>query len=237
MRCMPSEPTPDVVELAARVARLEARELERITGARRRLRVLAGASLLAVVMAPLALAANGACPNGLPFCFSADTPALASEVNTNFAQLKEWLELKVGPVDGGTVSGSSASFTGNATVSGQATVGSLTASGQGTVGTLTVQGASQLNGDVTLSQTARVRIQATGWCDCEFGSQVTSRIGAVVSSSVSDFFLFENGQVGFFECRGGRFLVGIEKTNAGCLTSVGCLEQYKCCRPCNFQRE
>lgn len=234
---MRSETPPDVSELEARVARLEARESERSTRARRRLRLLVVASLLAVVVAPLALAANGNCPNGLPFCFEADRPALASEVNTNFAQLKEWLELKVGPVDGGTVTGSSATFSGAATITGQTIVGSLSSAGQATVGALSVQGTSQLNGDVTLSPTARVRIQATGWCDCEFNAQVTSRAGAVVASSVNDFFLFENGQVGFFECRGGRFLVGIEKTSAGCLASVGCLEQYKCCRPCNFTRE
>lgn len=221
-----SENTPDVAELAARVERLEAREAQRVAATRRRVRWLAGASVLALVIAPLALAANGACPNGLPFCFAADAPALASEVNTNFAQLKEWVELKVGPVDAGTVTASGATIAGAAGVSGQATVGSLV-----------VQGVSQLNGDLTLSASARVRTQATAWCDCEYAAQVTTRGGMVSSASVADQYLFENGQAGIFECRGGRFLVGIEKTNAGCLTSVGCLEQYKCCRPCNFQRE
>lgn len=65
---------------------------------RRRLRFAGAAALLVVLIATGASAANGACPNGLPFCFAADTPASAEEVNTNFAQLKEWLESKVGTV-------------------------------------------------------------------------------------------------------------------------------------------
>ncbi|MCA2982075.1 MAG: hypothetical protein INH37_27695, partial [Myxococcaceae bacterium] len=175
MKQEPPETAAALAELTTRVARLEAQERERSSRARRRARVLVGGAVLALVVAPLALAADGLCPNGLPFCFSADTPAKASEVNTNFAQLKEWLESKVGPVDGGTVTGSSASFAGAASV-----------------GSLAVQGTSQLNGEVTLSQTARVRIQSSSWCDCEYASQLTTRQGTVLSASVADLFLFEN---------------------------------------------
>lgn len=54
--------------------------------------------MLAALVGTAASAADGACPNGLPFCFLASKPAVASEVNQNFAQLKEWLESKVGTV-------------------------------------------------------------------------------------------------------------------------------------------
>ncbi|MBL8933062.1 MAG: hypothetical protein JNM69_00825 [Archangium sp.] len=83
-----------LVDLRARLATLEA---ERST-LRRALKFAASGGLLAVLLGTVASAADGACPNGLPFCFAADTPASASEVNTNFAQLKEWLEAKVGVV-------------------------------------------------------------------------------------------------------------------------------------------
>ena len=71
-------------------------------------------------------AANGNCPNGLPFCFAVDTPAQASQVNHNFMQLKEWLETKVGAVSSGSI-----------------TATGITATG------LTVNGAVQVNGDQT----------------------------------------------------------------------------------------
>lgn len=52
--------------------------------------------VLGALAVSTAVAADGTCPNGLPFCFSADQPAVAAEVNNNFAQLREWLEAKVG---------------------------------------------------------------------------------------------------------------------------------------------
>lgn len=73
-------------------------------------------------------AANGNCPNGLPFCFAADTPAQASQVNHNFMQLKEWLETKVGP-----------------TSSANVTAASVTATA------LTVNGSVQVNGDQAIN--------------------------------------------------------------------------------------
>jgi hypothetical protein len=39
----------------------------------------------------------------LPFCFTADTPALAVQVNHNFDQVVEWMELKTGPVGTNTL--------------------------------------------------------------------------------------------------------------------------------------
>lgn len=40
--------------------------------------------------------------------FNADSPALASDVNANFTQLKTWLETKVGPVASGGITASAA---------------------------------------------------------------------------------------------------------------------------------
>jgi hypothetical protein len=49
------------------------------------------------------------CTNGIPFCFAPNDPALASEINLNFAALKTWLEAKVGPT--GTLASPSGDIT------------------------------------------------------------------------------------------------------------------------------
>jgi hypothetical protein len=64
---------------------------------------------IVVGVAGVVSAANGNCPNGLPFCFSPDNPALAGEVNHNFMQLKEWIEAKVGAVGASGVTASTVS--------------------------------------------------------------------------------------------------------------------------------
>lgn len=104
-----------------------------------------------------ALAADGSCPNGLPFCFAADTPAQAAQVNQNFAQLKEWLEAKVGAVGAGvtiagpmTVSGTLSA--GGLSTTGAVSAGSLSASGAASVGAgLTVTGGVGVTGNVVAS--------------------------------------------------------------------------------------
>jgi hypothetical protein len=100
--------TPSSELDALRVELTELRErtqqLERGSRARRRtLKALLGTALLGVLSGGVAYAANGNCPNGLPECFAANTPAMASAVNLNFAQLKEWLEQKVGTAGTATV--------------------------------------------------------------------------------------------------------------------------------------
>jgi hypothetical protein len=110
-------------------SRLEQRlaELEHHVESTRRLHRRLGVGLVALVLFGVgsAFAANGACPNGLPFCFNPDEPARASDVNTNFLQLKEWLEAKTGLVSSNGIStATAASFTGGVTMSGATTLSS-----------------------------------------------------------------------------------------------------------------
>ena len=87
-----------------------------------------GVALVAAFGGAGAMAANGLCPNGYPFCFTADSPALAVEVNHNFHQVKEWVEAKVGTVGNG-----------NITSTGTTTLATTT------LGNTTISGTSRLN--------------------------------------------------------------------------------------------
>ncbi len=110
---------PSLVE---RIEQLEA-QLALLSGTAKRKprRWLRGGALVAGLSVLLGvsgvLAADGACPNGLPFCFGAGTPARASEINQNFAQLREWLEAKTGSVESGDLT-----VHGNASIDGDLTV-------------------------------------------------------------------------------------------------------------------
>ncbi len=93
----------DQLRLERRVAALE-RELARTTRARRdrrRLvaRAVGAATVVLLLGTAVAVAAPSValtCPGGDLYCFDANTPAKANEVNHNFAQIKAWLEQKVG---------------------------------------------------------------------------------------------------------------------------------------------
>jgi hypothetical protein len=119
-----------LITLQRRVAQLEGRAEHRPPwriGTRSAVLGLAAAmaTVLVLVTTGAAIAADGACPNGLPFCFIGDTPAKASEVNHNFAQLKEWTEQKVGTVG-----------TADVTVTGDVSVdGTITSTNADNVGT------------------------------------------------------------------------------------------------------
>jgi hypothetical protein len=94
-------PVPSVEALLAELEQVKSRlaDLEARTAPPAVRRTARGGLVLAAcvgLLGGVAAAASGACPNGLPFCFAGDTPALASQVNHNFAQLKEWVEQKVG---------------------------------------------------------------------------------------------------------------------------------------------
>ncbi len=87
----------EVQDLRRRLGELEAErhtEGRACLGFRRRAFTLGAVALAA--FAGVALASTP-CANGVPFCFAPNEPALASEINSNFAALKTWLEAKVGP--------------------------------------------------------------------------------------------------------------------------------------------
>jgi hypothetical protein len=76
---------------------------EEMAPRRSRRRALVGAAVVLAVLVVVGLysavrAADGKCPNRLPFCFNSKDPARAADVNQNFSQVLEWLEQKVGPV-------------------------------------------------------------------------------------------------------------------------------------------
>lgn len=73
-------------EVAVLRARLT--ELERAQQ-RRRLGSWAALVGLVALAGGTAWSASGNCPNGMQYCFTADAPALASEVNYNFSQLRD----------------------------------------------------------------------------------------------------------------------------------------------------
>jgi hypothetical protein len=137
-------PHPDETQqLITRLAQLEAK-LEAVSRtARLRRRITLGALGVLAFAATIgsALAANGNCPNGLPFCFTANQPAIAAQVNHDFAQVKEWIETKAGPV-------TSAGFsTGSGTFSAGITAASLSTSGAATVaGLLSSTGGLSVSG-------------------------------------------------------------------------------------------
>lgn len=79
----------ELAELRMRLAALERTQRDADLQSRRRRNVWAAGALgLALTAGTAAMAAPGDCPNGMPFCFSADAPALAAQVNENFAHLR-----------------------------------------------------------------------------------------------------------------------------------------------------
>lgn len=137
--------TPD---LNARLERLE----EELAVTRRRAalqrRIAFGAVAVAAFVLTLgkALAApSGMCPNGMQYCFAADTPAKAFDVNYDLSQLKDWLETKVGSVSSSAVSASSVTVSGAATVNGGLSV----SNGENLSGNLSVNGATTSSGLIT----------------------------------------------------------------------------------------
>lgn len=76
-------------ELRARLATLEQKEHDAARQSRRvRITVAACAIGLALTAGTVAMAAPGDCPNGMPFCFAPDSPALAAQVNEDFAYVR-----------------------------------------------------------------------------------------------------------------------------------------------------
>jgi hypothetical protein len=137
--------TSDVQKLLSEVEALRNRttELELQLARQRRLRrrgfsVLAAGAGVVLLVAGVAAAADGLCPggtNGLPFCFAANSPAQATQVNHNFAQLKEWLVQKIGATGSADV-----------TISGTTTMnGPLISNGFSTLNAMRIQTSTTSN--------------------------------------------------------------------------------------------
>ena len=161
---------PDSATVADRLSQLEdeLRTLKRERNNRRKLGLVALGALGCMVTIGTAFAATGACPNAMPFCFAANQPATASEVNHNFAQLKEWLEAKVGAV------ATPVAITGPATFNAGVTAATVTTSGAGSVGsTLTVGSTATIGGQLTANGglTVNGTVRETGYeSSCFHGS-------------------------------------------------------------------
>jgi len=108
----PADLVAQLDTLRDRVAQLEAEKASRTV---KRKWVIVAAALV-VIATGSALAADGNCPNALPFCFAPDSPAQAAQVNHNFSQLQEWLVAKVGLPTSAGITTSSVAATG--TISG-----------------------------------------------------------------------------------------------------------------------
>ncbi len=99
----PNPVTDSLIEICRRLEALEERERRRAASRKRLASAIGGMAVATLLVATVAVADPSVsldCPGGDLFCFDPNTPARASEVNHNFAQLKQWLEQKVG--DAGT---------------------------------------------------------------------------------------------------------------------------------------
>lgn len=148
--------------------------------------------------------------------FAPDAPALASEVNGNFQQLRTWLEQKVGTVGSaaittsGAVNASSATLSGavnanSAAVSGAVTAGSLTTGGALNVGTAAVSGNATIAGALTVTGPITGPITGTGSLN-----GVTIRVKNGNNGTVSCDTYCLNGSFGTFtgSCLGSKLLSG-----------------------------
>lgn len=141
-----------------------------------------------------ALAADGSCPNGLPFCFVEDTPVLASQVNHDFAQLKEWIEAKVGTV------GTGVNISGPATITGALTAGSVSTGGSVSAASVTTSGAATIGGSASVGGglTVTGNVAATGTV---FGSGLQISCAKGSAGNGFQFCCRINQRTGGTDCR------------------------------------
>ena len=99
--------------------------------------------LLVALTRGVVRAANGECPKEELVCFSSNSPAKASEVNSNFTKVVDWIEQKVGGVGKSTSVGTS-----DISTVGSVNSGSINTSG------LVKTGALDVGGNMTFSSAA-----------------------------------------------------------------------------------
>jgi hypothetical protein len=105
--------------------------------------------------------------------FSANSPAIASDVNGNFNQLKTWLEEKVGAVGTATVTAGSVNATSLAVVNGitagTVDAGSITTAGAVNAGSITTAGAVNAN-SITATTVIPGSVRGGGVSQCNANS-------------------------------------------------------------------
>lgn len=152
-------PSPDLQqevlkELAAlrtRVAELEAKGTSTPPSRRKAWLALFTAGLVAAGVGT-AFAASGTCPNGMQYCFSANSPALASEINFDLSQLKGWIETKVGSTASASVTSTGIANTGTLANTGDLNVTQGRLTGYATAGNFHINsGADNSNNTLYLN--------------------------------------------------------------------------------------
>ena len=240
-----SQMLKELEALRCRVAELEARGATTpARAASRRMPLLLGslAALLAVGVGT-AFAANGNCPNGLPFCFAANAPANASEVNHNFAQLKEWLERKTGAVSSAEVTTSRLNTT-DISLNGGKLVGSNSSGNlhiesptnglylnwfSGTGGVIIGNGAQgqaariETNGNLQIATVNNRRTATVVKLACATGACTATCAPGVVKYAWGFHGANVNANIGGnWECGGGREWMGSCVGNQTCTVTTAC---------------
>ncbi len=111
--------------------------------------------------------------------FSANAPALASEVNGNFSTLKTWLEQKVGPVGTNNIT------TAGSVTAGSVSAGAITSTGAVTGASLVTGGTLTVSGDSTLGASGRT-LTVNGTVNA-FGPSFTVAAGGSYAASSDGF--------------------------------------------------
>lgn len=187
----------DASEVAQRHG-VQVEELERWTAdflraaTPRRSRLVPALAFTACLGASAALSQAAAFPLSL-ITFSANTPAVASQVNSNFATLKNGVEYvktqtesKVGALGSNGVQARSLNVSGNANVIGYTLLsgGAAITSGATITGDTTVNGNTTLNGTTTIAGNLNVTGELSSRWVVEAPYDSTKAAGATASSTV-----------------------------------------------------
>ncbi len=242
--------TPEQQQVLVELEALRTRvfELEATQRARRRTwrRAAMGSVVVLAASVGTALAANGNCPNGFPFCFAADQPAVASQVNHNFSQVLEWLEAKTGARATAGVQTPTVTTTGNVnmnnggqligTGTGAFHINTLPAAGtlylnwhSGAGGVIVGNGASapavtmQSNGNVNLTTVNGRRPAVPYSQNCNASScSVSCGNGGTIRQAFGFHGFGAGANSGDWLCGGGLQWLGACIGSASCTVTTGC---------------
>jgi hypothetical protein len=210
-----------------------------ILGTKKRVALWVAALLILCAGGVTAATASLDCADGL-ICFSPNTPAKASEVNSNFSKMATWVEEAVGPIDNPVIQtiDQAVSINGELSANGDLSAASANLTGNLTAGATTLESAT-INGSITLKETDTDIDTSNGDVSMEVKDGRLQIINMSLCDCVNfgDSTLFQNSQM--YECPENRVLTGIfstGSTSAGC-DGMHCLEYYKCCRVCGFQEQ